>query len=315
MSLVEPIIRAQPASVTLDFQPLKCTNCPTIIRGTRFQCSRGCLTPSGPRTDGPDSFPPAEDAQRPVVLCETCARMCGRRNNGIHLQEHLTKLDKNCVLSTSFSSQDLRALCSCPAFEHDEWEDEQLYPFRESIRDLHSRNCPLLQLQNKHCRAKFADLLQLRQLSNPQASHEDLSGSSSTLPSASVNAISNGLVGSGALGALRRSFTSPATSTGQGDAALRRRFGSLSISRNLNPFRRSASDASTGNPIDAIRGLPSSSLAPPTAGLASAARMAGPVVKFAIKRAARAAIKNIPYGNVHMALMAGPLIIENGVTE
>ncbi len=67
--------------------------------------------------------------------------------------------------------------------------------------------------------------------------------------------------------------------------------------------------------MDASRGLPSSTLAAQAAGLESAARVVGPVVKSVTKRVAKAAIKDIPYGNVHMALMVGPLIIENGVLE
>ncbi|KAK3905775.1 hypothetical protein C8A05DRAFT_12460, partial [Staphylotrichum tortipilum] len=211
---LESVMVAQPAAVTLEFEPLKCTHCSTPIRGTRFQCVRGCFAPRGPRIDGPDSIPPAADAQRPVVLCETCGRICGRNNNGIHLQSHLTKLDKNCVLSTAFSTQNPRDLCSCSAFQHPEWRGEQLYPFREPIGDLHDRNCPLVQLQSRHCRAKYADLLRLSHLLDPQAT-----------------------------------------------------------------------------------------------------RMAGPMARLAVRRAAKAAIKDIPYGNVHMALMVGPLIIENGVPD
>jgi hypothetical protein len=262
------------------FQAQICLNCSTPIRGTRFHCIRGCfLTVKLPK----DDIIVEKSPQRPIILCETCAR------SNAHQPNHLEKMHKDCILALSMSSHQDLQVCSCPRLLSRRQQSKQIYPFRAKDRRLHEHNCGLLQLSPRYCQTKYEELTVLKKLQETsqkplvKAKVEPRTStlhSKQTLPEASSK-LKGSFVRTFPLNRFKPAVTLP------GDTVLK--------------------DSPTQN-VSFCQGYSSS----PKGFIANTKEK---LKRTLFRPLAQVGAKDIPYGNVHMALMFGPLLIENGIRE
>jgi hypothetical protein len=301
-----------------------CTNCHEVIRGACFICIGGCpaeppppppakqnrLVKHRPHTHLTKQRPQTQiSALTTVVLCETCVR---QTDPPVHPFEHLAKRHKVCVLSDAVTREQAHRICTCWKItdpRNDESRTaEAMYPFRASTRSLHDRSCSLVQLADQHCKAKHAELLRLSQLRNDRPNEEPYGGAgrpslhrSSTVPTSTGRDIRR-----------RSSFLR------QLPSVLSRRFSSASTVLS-QPAASNGSIIANGGSSDlqAASGTLGSATDNSVAQISSASgqQVLEPLQRAAIRVAAKTVAPDIPFGNVHMALMVGPLIIENGVPE
>lgn len=277
-----------------------------MIRGSRFECTQGCRAANDPVPSTQQASPPP---QCPIVLCETCAR------NQVHASSHLSKLQKNCILADAITVEQAKQICSCWRSRTTKLDGEQLYPLRKRDRRYHDQNCILLQLATKHCKARYDELVRLKQLHKTEGTDPRKNHSKST-PVGSLSSVQE----SGEISLpknparLVTSNHSSSSNLGSRASPLSKRFSSVrkSLSRPISKWRRSSVLSEKLSEERTTSSLPQRRQSLP---LSSDTGVTSSLKRLGLKPAAQIVLKDIPFGNVHMGLMIGPLIIENGVPE
>jgi hypothetical protein len=263
--LVETVPREE-QQPGVDFTPLRCSYCSELVRGSRFQCVRGCVDSS------------QVSGQRPVILCETCAR------GQVHPPDHLKKMHKNCILAATISDPQARQICSCWESPTTDIGDKSLYPFTKTDRGRHDPGCHLLNLKSKHCQEKLDEVVKLGRL-------HDFENSDSVVdqPPSEGGVLIDGQM-------MPTADAPPDPPGGNQDSP---QTASASVPRGLISMVR-----------EKLSGVGRRIMARPV-GLSSME----PLRKQVLQQGMRLIKDDIPFGNVHMGLVIGPLIIENGVPE
>lgn len=293
------------------FRVESCSNCFQPIRGVRFHCSRGCyVTITPPAVSISETEQTPTPTQRPVVICETCSR------NQAHPPNHLKKVHKDCILAASVSTEQGIQICSCQKLQRRIQRSEQLYPFQAKDRRLHEPSCGLFQLPIRHCRTKYDELMRLKQL-RETIQKGPTRTNTSFLPNISSHWAARGG------GSLRRSSTissARTASSNSSDTGHKASFqlGRIRLVRGTVPLARFKL-ARTTTSVGSLHGLPresaSVSSGEPSLSENTVASGVKSLKTMFVRPVAQIASKDIPYGNVHMALMVGPLVFENGIPE
>jgi hypothetical protein len=293
------------------FRVQSCSNCFQPIRGVRFHCSRGCcVTITPPKVPISETDQTPTPTQQPVVICETCSR------NQAHPPNHLKKVDKDCILAASVSTEQGIQICSCQKLQRRIQRSERLYPFRAEDRKLHEPSCGLFRFSIRHCRTKYDELMRLKQLKETIQK-----GPVRTNTSLPLNISPYWVAQVGA--SLRRSSTissvhtvsSKSSDTGHKASS---RLGRIRSVRGIIPFPRFKLARGTTS-VGSLHGLPresaSVSSGEPSHSENTVASGMKSLKTMFVRPLAQIGSKDIPYGNVHMALMIGPLLFENGIPE
>lgn len=293
---------------TPNFQPQICVGCPKPIRGARYYCTRGCVSTV---TLAADDKGVAGTIQRPVILCETCARAPAHQPN------HMKKMHKDCILASSISLDQGLRVCWCEKVQHRKQGSQQIYPFRAKDRRLHDHDCHLLRLATLYCRTKYEELSEFKQ--KHDESQKCQGKSKRNLPaiiSQSQQFLPQNL--------LHRSPTSSSMSTvGSTSNNPGRKFtsgfgpliGSLRRLVRRPRFKPVSALASESTLEDLPEETASFSSAQQGSSKASIANTKKNMKRHIFRPFAKVGANDVPYGNVHMTLMLGPLLIENGIKQ
>ena len=258
----------------------------------------------------PTPTPTPTQTQQPVVICETCSR------NQAHPPNHLRKVNKDCILAASVSTEQGIQICSCQKLQRRIQRSEPLYPFRATDRKLHEPSCGLFRFSIRHCRTKYDELMRLKQLKEAVQK-----GSVRTNKSLPLNISPCWVAQAGP--SLRRDSTISSVRTvssksSDTDHKASSRLGRIRSVRRIIPlarFKLARTTTSVGNLHDLSRESASVSSGEPSHSENTVSSGVKSLKTMFVRPLVQIGSKDIPYGNVHMALMVGPLLFENGIPE
>ena len=293
---------------TPNFQPQICVSCPEPIRGARYYCTRGCVSIV---TLAADNNGEAKTIQRPVILCETCAR------TPAHQPNHMKKMHKDCILASSISLDQGLRVCSCEKVQHRRQGSQQIYPFRAKDRGLHDDGCDLLRLTTRHCRTKYEELHKSKeQHDESQKSQGKSKGNFPAIMSQSQQGLPQNLLRRSPTVSSMSTVSSTSSNPGHkhtsGFAPLKGSLKRLVRRPRFKSLSALASESTLENQPEETASLP---FAQPGSSKASIANAKKTMKRHIFRPFAKVGTNHVPYGNVHMALMLGPLLIENGIKQ
>lgn len=230
------------------FAPLVCTLCKLTVRGTHFSCLEGCKTDPEEHSNLQNA-PQNLEATRDVLLCENCARKDGHPSN------HMRKQQKHSIVPTCITPQVAEGICPCISLS----PTENPFPFTLHSRQRHLPQCPLRSVAESHEKARYIDLIRLKNLEQPNKEDDSIRSTES---------------------------------------------------------RRHSMFATTPKPPSLLQRMSLSNKSiSSSSGHSRASLFSQGIARSMTLPFARKVAENIPFGNVHMALSIGPLVIENGVPE
>jgi hypothetical protein len=293
---------------TPNFQPQICVSCSEPIRGARYYCTRDCFTTVALAADDKGV---AETIQRPVILCETCARAPAHQPN------HMKKMHKDCILASSISLDQGLRVCSCEKVQHRRQGSQQIYPFRAKDRRLHGHDCDLLRLATRHCRTKYEELNRSKQQhEESQKCQRESKGNFPEIMSQSQQGLPQNLLRrsptTSSMSTVSSTSSNPEHKSTSGFAPLKGSLRRLVRRSRFKSLSALAGESTLENLSEETASLPS---AQPGSSKASFANAKKTMKRHIFRPFAKVGVNHIPYGNVHMALMLGPLLIENGIKQ
>ena len=229
----------------------------------------------------------------------------------------MKKVHKDCILASSISLKQSLRICSCEKVQHRRQKSKQIYPFRAKDRNLHNNDCDLLRFTTRHCRTKYEELHKYKQQNEKSQKHQGKSkGKFPKIMSQSQQFLPEN--------SLRRSPTTTSMSTISSTSSDPRQnyssgFGPLkgSLKWLVRRHRIKSLGSLAGEFVleDVPEETSSFSSTQPDLSKTSIANAKKTIKSHIFRPVTKVVTNDVPYGNVHMAFMLGPLIIENGIKQ
>jgi hypothetical protein len=231
----------------------------------------------------------------PGIICEECYR------NHYYGREEYTKAYKHCILSESITAEMSRKICSCLGVRQDDTEDESesLFPIDNPEQHRNTgvageAKCKLLQLGDAVALAKY----------------HGLQNSVGAKPRSLKDTEKAGMKS-------KYNMETRSSSFGYRNYALERTKAGESDFEEEEELDRKPETEGRNRRLKALKTVQQISLhgsdrSPTSSNVSVAEEAAGDTD---IPLFFRGYTEKYPYGNVHMALRVGPIVIENGVSQ